>query len=139
MAVNAFRGQVGNAQVYDTALVRISEAFRKAEDDQGVIIPDAIRLFLRRPPEILWPRNEREHRTVKVREADAPLVDLLNTALMTRAVWFLSTRENSPSIAQRFDWPRLDKSLAPVVIAGSSAICLPLFRPSNPILRYWGA
>jgi len=47
MAVNAFRGQVGNAQVYDTALVRISEAFRKAEDDQGVIIPDAIRLFLR--------------------------------------------------------------------------------------------
>jgi hypothetical protein len=47
MAINAFRGQVGNAQVYDTALVRISEAFRKAEDDQGVIIPDAIRLFLR--------------------------------------------------------------------------------------------
>jgi len=47
MAINTFRGQVGHAQVYDTALVRISEAFRKAEDERGLIIPDAIRLFLR--------------------------------------------------------------------------------------------
>jgi hypothetical protein len=76
-------------------------------------------LFLRLP-EILWPRNEREHRTVQVREADAPLVDSINLALMTRAARFVFACENSPSIAQDFDRWRLDKSLQPFAIAGLS-------------------
>jgi len=76
-------------------------------------------LFLRLP-EILWPRNEQKHRTVQVREADAPLVDLVNIALMTRAGRFLFARENSPSIAQAFDRSRLDKSLEPLAITGLS-------------------
>ena len=76
-------------------------------------------LFLRLP-EILWPRNERKHRSVQVREADAPLVDSINTALMTRAARFLFAREKSPSIARDFDRSRLDKSLDPIAIAGLS-------------------
>jgi len=94
---------------------------RQAFFHAHIIFPVGSRaaLFLRLP-EILWPRNERKHRTVQVQEADAPLVDLINKALMTRAGRFLFARENSPSIAEAFDRSRLDESLEPVTIPGLS-------------------
>jgi hypothetical protein len=46
------------------------------------------------------------------------LVDLINSAFMTRAARFLYARENSPSIAAAFKRSTLDKSLEPVTIAG---------------------
>ena len=110
----------------DDPVLLVRNGAYPATEPQGffqghIILPVGSRaaLFLRLP-EILWPRNEQVHGTIQVREADAPLVDLLNTALMTRAARFLFARENSPSIRQGFDRSRLDKSLDPVVIAGLS-------------------
>ena len=46
MTIIQFRGKVPAGEVYDQAIIRITDAFRKVETDMGVIIPDGIRLFL---------------------------------------------------------------------------------------------
>jgi hypothetical protein len=45
-SINPFRAQIIAPQVYNEAILRISDAFRKVEDDREVIIPDVIRAFL---------------------------------------------------------------------------------------------
>ena len=57
-------------------------------------------LFLR-VPEILWPRDEEKHRTIEVREATIALVDLINSALMSRAARFPSCAKISRSSRRR--------------------------------------
>ena len=77
---------------------------------------------LRAPPVLSGRRKCANMRTIfSFLQRDAPLVDLVNMALMTRARRFLFARENSPSVAQAFDRSRLDESLTASVWSDASS------------------
>jgi len=54
-------------------------------------------------PDVLWPRDERKHRTIEIRSADDLLVEEVNAAVMRRASRFIFACEACEAIRNAFD------------------------------------
>jgi len=74
-----------------------------------------------RLPDVLWPRDDRKHRTIEICSADPALVAQFNAALMQRASRFIFACEDSEAIRAAFDRTVADfsrDSFKPVSLPG---------------------